>query len=97
MFDEMSGTTGKTRVPYARIEQWIGDSGLDRLRQRSAEAEAIFRRIGITFAVYGEGGDPERLIPFDLIPRVFAADEWDANAPARSTHFSMTCTIGARF
>ncbi|KAK0348239.1 hypothetical protein LTR94_038018, partial [Friedmanniomyces endolithicus] len=40
------------------------------------EAEAIFRRIGITFAVYGEGGDPERLIPFDLLPRIFTANEW---------------------
>jgi uncharacterized circularly permuted ATP-grasp superfamily protein len=43
---------------------------------RQSEAEAIFRKIGITFAVYGEGGDPERLIPFDLIPRVFGASEW---------------------
>jgi len=43
---------------------------------RQSEAEAIFRKIGITFAVYGEGGDPERLIPFDLIPRVFGRPEW---------------------
>ena len=40
------------------------------------EAELIFRRIGITFAVYTEGGDPERLIPFDIIPRVLDAGEW---------------------
>ena len=43
---------------------------------KQAEAEALFRRIGITFAVYGEGGDPDRLIPFDMFPRVFAQDEW---------------------
>ena len=36
----------------------------------------MFRRIGITFAVYGEGGDPDRLIPFDMFPRVFTANEW---------------------
>ena len=41
------------------------------LAQKKAEAEALFRRIGITFAVYGEGGDTERLIPFDMMPRVF--------------------------
>ena len=41
------------------------------LRKRD-EAEALFRRVGITFAVYGEGGDPERLIPFDVIPRILA-------------------------
>ena len=40
---------------------------------KQAEAEALFRRIGITFAVYGEGGDPDRLIPFDMFPRVFTA------------------------
>ncbi len=76
MFDEMSGSGNGIRAPYSRISQWIEDSGVELLQKRSLEAEAIFRRIGITFAVYGEGGDPERLIPFDLIPRIFAADEW---------------------
>jgi len=46
------------------------------LDHKRREAELLFKRIGITFAVYGEGGDPERLIPFDLIPRIIAADEW---------------------
>jgi uncharacterized circularly permuted ATP-grasp superfamily protein len=47
------------------------------LRQmKQAEAESLFRRIGITFSVYGEGGDPDRLIPFDMFPRVFTAAEW---------------------
>jgi len=75
-FDEMRGNGDAIRAPYERVSEWIDRSGLDLLRQRSAEAEAIFRRIGITFAVYGEGGDPERLIPFDLIPRIFSAEEW---------------------
>ncbi|MDT8344963.1 MAG: circularly permuted type 2 ATP-grasp protein [Thermohalobaculum sp.] len=76
MFDEMSLDGDAVRPPYARIEEWVAASGLELLHKRSAEAEAIFRRIGITFAVYGEGGDPERLIPFDLIPRVFSSAEW---------------------
>ena len=76
MFDEMSGTGGEVRAPYERIARWIERSGTELLQKRALEAEAIFRRIGITFAVYGEGGDPERLIPFDLIPRVFSAAEW---------------------
>ena len=46
------------------------------LAQKKQEAEALFRRIGITFAVYGEGGDTERLIPFDMMPRVFTETEW---------------------
>ncbi|MEM7544311.1 MAG: circularly permuted type 2 ATP-grasp protein [Pseudomonadota bacterium] len=76
MFNEMSGSDGVTRPAYKGIEDWIEKTGIPALLARTEEAEAIFRKIGITFAVYGEGGDPERLIPFDLIPRVFAADEW---------------------
>ena len=76
MFDEMRGDGDGIRPPYARVNEWIEASGIPLLQTRSEEAEAIFRRIGITFAVYGEGGDPERLIPFDLIPRVFSALEW---------------------
>ncbi len=76
MFNEMTGDSGNLREAYKRVAAWIEETGEDRLRQRSDEAEAIFRRIGITFAVYGEGGDPERLIPFDMVPRVFAAAEW---------------------
>ncbi len=75
-FDELRDDTGMVRPAYADVARWIDAAGLDNLALRREEAEAIFRRIGITFAVYGEGGDPERLIPFDLIPRVFAAREW---------------------
>ena len=74
-FNEMEDAAG-TRPPYRRIADWISETGIDLLDQRREEAEAIFRKIGITFAVYGEGGDPERLIPFDLVPRAFSASEW---------------------
>jgi len=72
MFDQ-----GQLRGPYARLQDWVNamPEGLRNLKQ--AEAEALFRRIGITFAVYGEGGDPDRLIPFDMFPRVFTALEWN--------------------
>lgn len=76
MFNEMSGDDGKIRPAYEGVDRWIKEAGIDTLMLKTEEAEAIFRRIGITFAVYGEGGDPERLIPFDLIPRVFDAAEW---------------------
>jgi uncharacterized circularly permuted ATP-grasp superfamily protein len=68
---------GAIRSCYAEVKRWIDDTGIDGLHRRLEEAEAIFRRIGITFAVYGEGGDPERLIPFDLLPRVFSRLEWE--------------------
>jgi uncharacterized circularly permuted ATP-grasp superfamily protein len=64
------------RGPYRRLQDWVAQMP-DSLRSlKQAEAEALFRRIGITFAVYGEGGDPDRLIPFDMFPRVFSAAEW---------------------
>jgi len=74
-FNEMF-QSGDVRTPYARLEDWVAKmpTGLRSLKQ--AEAEELFRRIGITFAVYGEGGDPDRLIPFDMFPRVFSAREW---------------------
>ena len=75
-FDEMNGAQG-VREPYRAVANWLAQTSSEELRRRHAEAEAVFKRIGITFAVYGEGGDPDRLIPFDLIPRVFSATEWD--------------------
>lgn len=66
----------EVRPPYAMLQEWV-DTMPPALRQmKQAEAEALFRRIGITFAVYGEGGDPDRLIPFDMMPRVFEQREW---------------------
>ena len=75
MFDEMQND-GVVREAYRAFADWLATTDLALLRAKRAEAEALFRRIGITFAVYGEGGDPERLIPFDLIPRIFSAAEW---------------------
>ncbi len=76
-FDEMRDGE-LARATYAEIQAWVERTPLEQLRQKSAEAELLFRRLGITFAVYGEGGDPERLIPFDIIPRIIAASEWQA-------------------
>ncbi|MFE3835540.1 circularly permuted type 2 ATP-grasp protein [Pseudogemmobacter sonorensis] len=75
-FDEMNGTGGGIRPPYARLGDWVQGMPVELRTLKQAEAEALFRRIGITFAVYGEGGDPDRLIPFDMFPRVFSNAEW---------------------
>lgn len=67
---------GHVRPPYDGLDAWARDMP-DALRSmKQHEAEALFRRIGITFAVYGEGGSPDRLIPFDMFPRVFSSHEW---------------------
>ncbi|MEQ9517987.1 MAG: hypothetical protein RLN89_00965 [Parvibaculum sp.] len=74
-FDETSGRDG-VRPAYRSVLSWIESLGPDALKNKRKEAEALFRKVGITFAVYGEEGGAERLIPFDIVPRVFTAKEW---------------------
>src|SRR6202171_2294611 len=76
-FDEMTGVDGVSRSPYGELSRWLGEIPSDVLDYRRREAELLFRRIGITFAVYGEADAQERLIPFDVIPRILSAKEWD--------------------
>jgi uncharacterized circularly permuted ATP-grasp superfamily protein len=68
------------RDHYRTYAQWLARQPQDVLRARREEAEMIFRRVGITFAVYGakdeNGAGTERLIPFDLIPRIIPQGEW---------------------
>ncbi len=75
-FDEMHGSDGGVRAPYRRLARWLDqvDDGL--LEARRRQAELFFRRIGITFAVYGDDESTERLIPFDLLPRILDRQEW---------------------
>lgn len=75
-FDEL-GAGGEVRPAYAGIARYLAAAGPEELDAKRREAEALFRRIGITFAVYTEGGDPERLIPFDVIPRILSKSEWE--------------------
>ena len=79
-FDEMRTDAGTVREHYRGYERWLAEQASDVMQSRRDEAEMIFRRVGITFAVYGakdeDGSGTERLIPFDLIPRVIPAQEW---------------------
>ena len=75
-FDEMTGFDDGCRQGYEVVENWLRDTPVDLLKQRRHEAELLFRRIGITFAVYGDAEGEERLIPFDIVPRIITAPEW---------------------
>ena len=77
-FDEIMGAAGDTQVrpELAALGQWIEDTPDAELRRRQQAAETTFRQLGITFAVYGENEAAERIIPFDIVPRVFLHDEW---------------------
>src|ERR1700712_1051999 len=75
-FDEMKGHDGGIRPAYGELSRWLEEVPPDALEYRRQEAELLFRRIGITFAVYGEADAQERLIPFDVIPRIMSGKEW---------------------
>ena len=79
-FDEMHADGRLVRPHYSAYDRWLAGQPGDVMRARREEAEMIFRRVGITFAVYGakdeDGSGTERLIPFDLIPRVIPSHEW---------------------
>lgn len=75
-YDEMFAQDGQPHAAYSKLAQWIDQEDFKRLIRKSVDAEAFFRRTGITFNVYGQQDAEERLIPFDLIPRIIAAAEW---------------------
>jgi uncharacterized circularly permuted ATP-grasp superfamily protein len=75
-FDEMFAPDGSVREAYHDYNQWLEEQDRTALRRKGAEAESVFRRTGITFNVYGDDDAEERLIPFDMVPRVITAREW---------------------
>src|SRR5450432_4468247 len=75
-YNEMYFDQGPGRAHYLRYSQWLGEQPADWLAQKRAEADALFHRVGITFAVYGQEEGTERLIPFDIVPRVLPLEEW---------------------
>ena len=76
IFDEMSGHDGGCREAYRVLQDWLKSAPQQLLDHRREEAELFFRKVGITFAVYGNSEAEERLIPFDIIPRVLSGREW---------------------
>jgi uncharacterized circularly permuted ATP-grasp superfamily protein len=75
----MNDATG-VRSHYGAYRRWLDGQDATAMHARRAEAEMVFRRVGITFAVYGtkdeDGAGTERLIPFDVIPRIIPRHEW---------------------
>jgi len=75
-FDEMQLNASDVRDIYSAYNKWLQNVPHQQLATKRAEAEVLFRRVGITFNVYGEEDGAERLIPFDVIPRLISAKEW---------------------
>jgi uncharacterized circularly permuted ATP-grasp superfamily protein len=76
IFDEMLGQGSDIRGPYQEYGAWFDAVEKSRIHQKAQQAEAFFRTTGITFNVYGDNEGDERLIPFDVVPRIISAGEW---------------------
>ncbi len=76
VFDEMHAPDGSVRPHYGPYEEWRSDMPPAHISRKRLEADSAFHRSGVTFAVYGEEAGKERLIPFDVVPRIIPHDEW---------------------
>ncbi|MGB4346582.1 MAG: circularly permuted type 2 ATP-grasp protein [Burkholderiaceae bacterium] len=77
-FNEMyDDGASEVRKHYGEFENWLAAQAAETIARKRVEADLIFRRVGITFAVYGDNAGTERLIPFDIIPRIIPAGEWE--------------------
>ncbi len=75
-FDEMFEADGSIRPAYGEYAGWLNEQDTAQMRRKGREAEQFFRRVGITFNVYGDDDAEERLIPFDMVPRIITGNEW---------------------
>ena len=75
-YDEMRAVDGSIRPHYRAHTEWLNEKPADFLPQKQREADALYTRLGITFAVYGDESGTERSIPFDIIPRIIPPDAW---------------------
>jgi uncharacterized circularly permuted ATP-grasp superfamily protein len=77
MYNEMLNMRSqKVRNLYKNLDNWLSNQNINALMRQSIKAEELFRKVGITFNVYGEDEAEERLIPFDLMPRIIDSKEW---------------------
>ena len=76
IYDEMYDTGTAVRAHYASYAEWLSDKPGEYLLQKQREADTLYTRLGITFAVYGEDSGVERSIPFDIIPRILRPEAW---------------------
>jgi uncharacterized circularly permuted ATP-grasp superfamily protein len=77
-YNEMMDANGGVRSHYQGYDEWLKATPPERIARKRAEADLAFHRVGITFAVYGEEAGKERLIPFDIIPRIIPSAEWSS-------------------
>ena len=77
LYNEMFDADRSVRAHYSAFAEWLAETPASRIAQNRHAADLLFHRVGITFAVYGEASGTERLIPFDIVPHVIPASQWD--------------------
>jgi len=77
IYNEMYQADGAVLPHYRTYADWLKNKPHDFMLQKQREADTLFRRLGITFAVYGDEGGVERSIPFDIIPRIMRLKAWE--------------------
>jgi len=76
-FDEMFSADGMLRPHYRKFAAQFGTIPREDFDAKRREVDALFLRQGITFNVYGDSAGTERIFPFDLMPRIIPAAEWE--------------------
>src|SRR5271155_1734163 len=76
-FDEMLDQSGQIRPHYRQFCSLFESLSADEFADKRHSIDLAFLRQGITFNVYGDSQGTERIFPFDLVPRIIPAAEWD--------------------
>lgn len=76
-FDEMFTADGTVRPHYQGVAEALNAVSADEFRDKQTAVENAFMRGGVTFTVYNDSQGTERIFPFDCVPRVISAEEWD--------------------
>src|SRR5882762_4305807 len=76
IWDEMYDQ-GQVRIPYHAVYDFLRQISLDEMNKKEELAKRLFMSQGITFTVYSSGEGIEKIFPFDIIPRIITASEWN--------------------
>jgi uncharacterized circularly permuted ATP-grasp superfamily protein len=79
-YDEIISTPGHARKPARALAAYLGSLKTEELAERKHAAELAIKTMGITFTVYSDAGNIDRDWPFDIIPRIIPAKEWDVTS-----------------
>ena len=75
-YDELFGATGRPKPDAALLIERLGQFSDGELQRRQQAAELALLNMGITFNVYHDDAGSEKIMPFDIVPRIVAGEDW---------------------